>query len=77
MDETLKMWRSIKKRSDIFGANLFRYLGLPFGVDGVYHSSPLRKKLMGLTSKNSPRIPIFVNVTDLNTGRLVSKSPED
>ncbi len=73
MDKTLEMWRSIKRRSDVFGANLFRYLGLPFGVDGVYHSKPLRQKVSNIVMGRGPRVPIYVNVCDLNSGRLVQR----
>lgn len=71
MAETLKMWRSIRGRSDVFGANLFRYLGLPFGVDGIYHSKPLHKIVEKIVLGNSPKVPVHVNVTDLNLGKLV------
>lgn len=77
MDRTLEMWRSIKRRSDVFGANLFRYLGLPFGVDGIYHSQPLRSKVKKIVSFGPPKLPVYVNVTDLREGRLVQRCSDE
>jgi len=74
IQQLISIWKSVKSRGDIFGTNLFRLLGLPFGVDGIYHSTPLRKKVEKIILGRKPQYLTFVNVTDLQSGRLVQAS---
>lgn len=71
MDELEKVWRSVTKRSDIFGDKFLGFFDTLLGGTSLWTSKPLRKKLEILMDRRDPRIPFWVNYVDLKTGSLV------
>lgn len=70
LKETEKLWRSIRKREDIFGSRFLGYVMPLFGSDSLWNSKPLAKLLAGILKDRRPSIPLSVNYVDLCTGML-------
>jgi len=70
IEELEKLWRSITKRQDIFGDRFLGWLMPLFGANSLWTSKPLKKKLDGIMAGRSPKIPYWVNYTNLQDGQL-------
>lgn len=70
LEELEILWRSITRRHDIFGDRFLGWLMPLFGSDSLWTSKPLAKKLNTLMANRTPKIPYWVNYTNLQDGRL-------
>jgi predicted acylesterase/phospholipase RssA len=77
LPELEEVWRSIKRRQDIFGDRFLGFFTPLFGADSLWTSKPLRKKLEKLMEYRVPKIPYWVNYTNLQNGKLTRAHCDD
>lgn len=74
IEELEKMWRSITKRQDIFGDRFLGWVMPLLGADSLWTSKPLKKKIDAIITGKLPKIPYWVNYTNLQDGKLYRES---
>lgn len=77
LEELEAVWRSIKRRQDIFGDRFLGFITPLFGADSLWTSKPLKKKLCALMDCRVPKIPYWVNYTNLQNGKLTRSHSSD
>lgn len=70
IDELEAMWRTIKKRDDVFKKRWSFIIKYVFGAPSFFDSTPLKLKIDKLMHRREAKIPMCVNVVSLKTGLL-------
>lgn len=71
IEELERVWRSVKKRQDIFADRLFGFIPALLGSSSLWTSKPLKKLIASIMGGRVAKIPFWVNYVDLRNGKLV------